>query len=87
MADPANDTTKDPFTAFNFAVDISVPDVSSRVCNGAFSECDGLLRLSNQMIFEIAWNPVPRPAVSAGKFPEDAKRTQCRRSPPRYFPF
>ncbi|HEV8549207.1 MAG TPA: phage tail protein, partial [Polyangiaceae bacterium] len=42
MADPANDTTKYPFTSFNFAVDINVPDVSSRVCNGAFAECDGL---------------------------------------------
>ena len=31
-----------PFMAFNFAVEISVSGVSSRVCGGAFSECDGL---------------------------------------------
>lgn len=42
MADPANDTVLYPFTAFNFAVEIDVRDVSSRVCNAAFAECDGL---------------------------------------------
>lgn len=42
MADPANDTTKHPFTAFNFAVEINVPDVAPRVCNASFAECDGL---------------------------------------------
>lgn len=31
-----------PFTAFNFAVEINVPGISTRVCNAAFSECDGL---------------------------------------------
>ncbi len=42
MANPANETVRYPFTAFNFAVEISVPGVSSRVCSAAFSECDGL---------------------------------------------
>lgn len=34
-----------PFTAFNFAVEIQLPDVegvSQPLCRGAFSECDGL---------------------------------------------
>ena len=31
-----------PFTAFNFAVEIHVPGVSKQVCNAAFAECDGL---------------------------------------------
>jgi len=31
-----------PFTAFNFAVEISVPDVAPTVCAAAFAECDGL---------------------------------------------
>jgi phage tail-like protein len=31
-----------PFMAFNFAVEINVPGVSSRICGAAFSECDGL---------------------------------------------
>ena len=42
MADPANDSTIYPFTAFNFSVEISIPDVAQRVCNAAFSDCDGL---------------------------------------------
>jgi phage tail-like protein len=42
MADPANDTVIQPFTAFNFAVEINVRDVAPRVCNAAFAECDGL---------------------------------------------
>lgn len=42
MADPANDSVIHPFTAFNFAVEISVTDVAPRVCNAAFAECDGL---------------------------------------------
>ncbi len=42
MANPANETNLYPFTAFNFAVEIDVPDVSQQVCNAAFSECDGL---------------------------------------------
>ncbi len=31
-----------PFTTFNFSVEINAPDVSQRVCNAAFSDCDGL---------------------------------------------
>jgi phage tail-like protein len=42
MSNPANETIKYPFTAFNFAVEIDVPGVSSKVCSAAFSECDGL---------------------------------------------
>lgn len=42
MANLANETTRYPFTAFNFAVEISVPGLSPKVCNAAFAECDGL---------------------------------------------
>jgi phage tail-like protein len=42
MANSANETVIYPFTAFNFAVEIDVPDVSTKVCSAAFSECDGL---------------------------------------------
>jgi phage tail-like protein len=42
MSNQANETIKAPFTAFNFAVEINVPGVSSKVCSAAFSECDGL---------------------------------------------
>jgi phage tail-like protein len=31
-----------PFTAFRFAVEISVDPISNQVCSAAFSECDGL---------------------------------------------
>lgn len=31
-----------PFTAFNFRVEIDVPDVSENLCRAAFAECDGL---------------------------------------------
>jgi len=31
-----------PFTTFNFSVEINVPGVSGKVCNAAFSDCDGL---------------------------------------------
>lgn len=42
MANPADETVLQPFTGFNFAVEINVPGVSTKVCNAAFSECDGL---------------------------------------------
>src|SRR5215216_4134772 len=42
MANPANETVIYPFTAFDFAVEINVPGVATKVCNAAFSECDGL---------------------------------------------
>jgi phage tail-like protein len=38
----ANETVLRPFTAFNFAVEIEVPGVATRICSAAFSECDGL---------------------------------------------
>jgi phage tail-like protein len=38
----ADDTVLQPFTGFNFAVEINVPGVSTKICNAAFSECDGL---------------------------------------------
>jgi phage tail-like protein len=31
-----------PFANFNFAIEISVDGVAKRICDGAFSECDGL---------------------------------------------
>src|SRR5215510_2236772 len=31
-----------PFTGFNFAVEISVDGIANKVCNAAFSDCDGL---------------------------------------------
>jgi phage tail-like protein len=42
MANPANETVVYPFTAFNFAVEIHVPDLNPKVCNASFAECDGL---------------------------------------------
>lgn len=42
MANPADETVRHPFTAFNFAVEINVPGVSTRACNASFAECDGL---------------------------------------------
>jgi phage tail-like protein len=42
MANPAQETIVYPFTAYNFAVEIEVPGVMTQVCEGAFSECDGL---------------------------------------------
>lgn len=42
MATAADETIRYPFTSFNFAIEINVPDISSNVCNADFSECDGL---------------------------------------------
>lgn len=42
MANPANETVREPFTTFNFAVEIEVKDIAPTVCNAAFAECDGL---------------------------------------------
>lgn len=42
MASALIDVNRYPFTSFNFAVEINVPDVVPLVCNAAFSECDGL---------------------------------------------
>lgn len=38
----ADDTLVQPFTGFNFSVELRVPDLLPRVCNAAFAECDGL---------------------------------------------
>ena len=40
MSDPQQ--TPYPFTNFNFSVEIDVKGVSSKICNAAFAECDGL---------------------------------------------
>jgi phage tail-like protein len=42
MANTAQETVVYPFTAFNFAVEIEVPGLTTQACAGAFSECDGL---------------------------------------------
>ena len=42
MADPGDETVRYPFTAFNFAVEITLPGVTGPVCSAAFSDCDGL---------------------------------------------
>ena len=42
MANSANEAALYPFTAFNFSVEIQVDGVADKVCNAAFSECDGL---------------------------------------------
>jgi phage tail-like protein len=42
VANPADETVRQPFTSFSFAVEIRVPGVSTKVCNAAFAECDGL---------------------------------------------
>ncbi len=42
MANPADETVRYPFTAFNFAVEINVPGIATKACNASFSECDGL---------------------------------------------
>ena len=42
MANSGNEKTQYPFTTFNFAVEIDVPEVSKQVCSATFSECDGL---------------------------------------------
>jgi phage tail-like protein len=34
--------TATPFTSFKFAVEISVPGLSDRLCQASFAECDGL---------------------------------------------
>ena len=38
----ADDTAGQPFSGFNFSVELRIKDVIPRVCNAAFSECDGL---------------------------------------------
>jgi phage tail-like protein len=38
----ADDTVAQPFTSFNFSVELRIKDVLPLVCNAAFAECDGL---------------------------------------------
>jgi phage tail-like protein len=38
----ADDAVLQPFTAFNFSVELRIKDVLPLVCNAAFAECDGL---------------------------------------------
>ena len=42
MANPAQETVLQPFTAFNFSIEISKEGESDRLCSAAFSDCDGL---------------------------------------------
>jgi phage tail-like protein len=42
MANPASETVVYPFSAFNFAVEITLDGESARLCHAAFSDCDGL---------------------------------------------
>lgn len=42
MANPAHETVGYPFTAFNFAVEVTKTGDPARLCTAAFSECDGL---------------------------------------------
>jgi len=43
MADnPLVDAALHPFSAFNFAVEIEVPDLSKRLVGAAFAECEGI---------------------------------------------
>jgi phage tail-like protein len=42
MANPANETVRYPFTAFNFAVEITRDGDAAPLCSAAFAECDGL---------------------------------------------
>ncbi len=37
-----DETVVAPFTSFNFSVEIRVPGVADKICDGAFQECDGL---------------------------------------------
>jgi phage tail-like protein len=41
MSEAAPETILAPFSAFNFAVEINIPDIGL-VCNASFAECDGL---------------------------------------------
>lgn len=42
MANSTHETTRAPFTAFNFSVELSVPDFDGLLCSASFAECDGL---------------------------------------------
>ena len=42
MANPANETVRYPFTAFNFSIEITKAGDAATLCSAAFAECDGL---------------------------------------------
>ena len=42
MGSPADDRVGNPFTGFNFSVEIYVPGLADELCSAAFQECDGL---------------------------------------------
>jgi len=42
VPDPQADVSRRPFTAFNFSVEINVPDIVPLACTASFAECDGL---------------------------------------------
>ncbi len=42
MSNSEDESTIYPFMAFNFTVEINVPNVSNKICSATFSECDGL---------------------------------------------
>lgn len=44
------------FTAFNFRVEISVPDLSAELCAAAFAECDGLEMTMEPKTFQEGGN-------------------------------
>lgn len=57
--DPS-DSVAHPFTAFNFLVEVKVPGVSDKVCQAAFSECDGLeMTMESKTIREGGRNSGP----------------------------
>lgn len=57
MATPAAERVVYPFTAFNFAVEITVPLLAPTVCNAAFSECDGLEMTMDAKTIREGGNP------------------------------
>ena len=42
MSNPRQESVEAPFSAFNFAVEITKGEDSALLCSAAFSECDGL---------------------------------------------
>jgi phage tail-like protein len=48
MANPSDETVRQPFTSFNFAVEIRLPGQPDPLCSAAFAECDGV-----EITFEV----------------------------------
>lgn len=42
MSNPRAETVLRPFSSFNFAIEIAIPDLTPSVCSAAFAECTGL---------------------------------------------